>query len=66
MLHNENVTSIANWIHQDIICCWGALRKIVTDNGSSFLAALAYLELHYPIQDICISGYNSKANGIVE
>ena len=26
MLHNENVTFIANWVYQDIICCWGALR----------------------------------------
>ena len=66
MLHNENATSIANWIYQDIICHWGTLREIVTDNGSPFLAALAYLESHYQIRHIRISGYNSRANGIVE
>jgi len=66
MLHNKNVTSIANWIYQVIICHWGALREIVTDNKSPFLATLAYLKLHYQIQHICISGYNSQANGIVE
>jgi len=66
MLRSENATSIANWIYQDIICHWGALREIVTDNGSPFLAAMAYLESHYQIHHICISGYNSQANGIVE
>jgi len=49
MLKSENVTSIANWIYQDIICHWGALREIVTDNESPFLAAMAYLELCYQI-----------------
>ena len=66
MLRNENATSIVNWIYQDIICRWGTLREIVTDNGSPFLAALAYLESHYQIRHIRISGYNSRANGIVE
>jgi len=58
--------SIANWIYQDIICHWGALWEIVTNNGSPFLAALAYLKLHYQFWHICISSYNSRANGIVE
>jgi len=66
MLRSENVTSIVNWIYQDIICHWGALREIVTDNGSPFLAAMAYLESPYQIHHIRISGYNSRANGIVE
>jgi len=66
MLHNENATSIVNWIYQDIICQWGVLREIVTNNGSPFLAALAYLKLHYQILHICISSYNSRANGIVK
>jgi len=59
MLRSENATSIVNWIYKDIVCCWGALREIVTDNGSPFLAAMAYLELHYQIHHIQISGYNS-------
>jgi len=66
MLRSENATSIANWIYQDIICCWGALREIVTDNGSPFIAAMAYLKSRHQIHHICISGYNSQANGIVE
>jgi transposase InsO family protein len=44
----------------------GLIREIVTDNGPAFLKALAYLEKHYHIKHIRISGYNSQANGLVE
>jgi hypothetical protein len=50
----------------DIIYRWGLIREIVTDNGPAFLKALAYLEKHYHIKHIQISGYNSRANGLVE
>ena len=42
------------------------LCKIVTDNGPAFIKALGYLAKCYHICHICISGYNSHANGIVE
>lgn len=66
MLKAENSTSLGNWIFQDILCRWGALREIVTDNGAPFLKALAYLSKRYHINHIRISGYNSRANGIAE
>ena len=40
--------------------------EIVSDNGKPFIAALSYLEKKYHIKHIQISGYNSRANGIVE
>jgi transposase InsO family protein len=66
MLKAENSMALENWIFQDILCRWGALGEIVTDNGASFLKALAYLSKHYHINHIRISGYNSRVNGIVE
>ena len=66
MLRAENSTALGNWIFQDILCRWGALGEIVTDNGAPFLKALAYLSKRYHINHIRISGYNSRANGIVE
>ena len=42
------------------------LLKIITDNGPAFLKALAYLEKYYHVKHIRISGYNSRANGLVE
>jgi len=66
MLREEKATALANWIFQDIICRWGALREIVTDNAAVFIKALDYLAKKYKIHYIRISGYNSRANGLVE
>ena len=66
MLHKEMAQAIGNWIFQDVLCRWGALAEIVSDNGKPFVAALAYLEKKYHIKHIRISSYNLRANGIVE
>ena len=57
---------LGDWIFQDIICRWGALVEIVSDNGKPFVMALGYIEKKYHIKHIRISGYNSQANGIIE
>jgi hypothetical protein len=66
MLRKESAKSIGDWIYEDILCRWGSLREIVTDNGRAFVSALEYLAKQYKINHIRISGYNSRANGIVE
>ena len=66
MLQKENSEALANWIFQYIICRWGALREIVTDNASVFIKAMDYLAKKYKIYLIQISGYNSRVNGLVE
>jgi hypothetical protein len=66
MLRAETSKTIGDWIFEDILCRWGSLREIVTDNGPAFLKALAYVSKHYHINHIRISGYNSRANGLVE
>ncbi|CAK5275032.1 unnamed protein product [Mycena citricolor] len=62
MLRRENASTLANWIFQDILCRWGTLLEIVTDNGTPFVKALTHLEKQYKIRHIRISGYNSQAN----
>ena len=57
---------IADFIFQDLLCRWGALEEIVTDNGQPYINALEILSKRYGINHIRISGYNSRANGIVE
>ena len=57
---------ISDWIFEDILCRWGALAEIVTDTGPAFVKAVGYLTKHYKVHHIRISGYNSRANGIVE
>jgi hypothetical protein len=66
MLRKETAKSLAGFILHNIVYRWGTLLEIVSDNGAPFVKALSYLEKHYHIKHIRISGYNSRANGIVE
>ncbi len=66
MLWKETAQSIGDWIFQNILCHWGTLVEIISDNGKPFIAALSYIEQKYHIRHIQISSYNSHANGIVE
>jgi hypothetical protein len=66
MLRSENARGVGDFIFEDLLCRWGALTEIVTDNGSPFVKALEYLADRYKINHIRISGYNSRANGLVE
>ena len=43
MLHFENASTLAFFIFEDILCCWGTLAKIVTDNGPAFVQVLNVL-----------------------
>ena len=65
-LKNENAESIGRWIFEEIVCRWGCLVEIVTDNGGPFRKAVRWLEQKYGITGITISSYNSRANGSVE
>jgi hypothetical protein len=66
MLRSENHETLADFIFQDILCRWGAIQTIVTDNGKPFIAALNSLAKRYGINHIRISSYNAQANGLVE
>ena len=66
MLQKETAKSIAHFILHNIVYRWGTLLEIVTDNGAPFIKALGYLKKYYHIRHIRISGYNSRANGLVE
>jgi len=65
-LKSETARTVSIWFFEEVICRWGCLEEIVTDNGSVFLAAVKWLEEKYRIKGIRISLYNSKANGRIE
>ncbi|KAJ8453566.1 hypothetical protein ONZ45_g19666 [Pleurotus djamor] len=65
-LRKETAEHIGMFIFQEILCRWGAVEEIVTDNGTPFIKAVDYLAKTYGIHHIRISPYNSQANGIVE
>ena len=60
MLRAETAKTLGDWIFEDILCHWGALSEIITDNGAPFIKAAAYLEKKYHVKHIRISGYNSR------
>jgi hypothetical protein len=43
MLHLEKAVDLASFIFEDILCRWGPVSEIVTDNGPSFIQALEFL-----------------------
>ena len=65
-LQAETTHTLSEWIYQDVLCWWGTLSKIVTDNGPAFVKACEQLSKKYHVNHICISGYHSWANGLVE
>ena len=65
-LRAENGRTIGAFLFEEILCRWGAVEEIVTDNGTPYVAALDWLAERYGIRHIRISAYNSRANGIVE
>jgi len=66
MLRREMGHTLMEFIFQDLLCCYGAIAELVTDNGTPYIAVLDELKTKYGIMHIQISGYNSQANGPIE
>ncbi|KAJ3521857.1 hypothetical protein NMY22_g12139 [Coprinellus aureogranulatus] len=65
-LTSETGRTLGEFIFEEILCRWGSLSEIVTDNGPPFVAALDHLKAKYAISHIAIRPYNSQSNGSVE
>jgi hypothetical protein len=61
-LRVENAEQIGRWLFEDVLCRWGGVEEIVTDNGPQFIAAATWLASKYGVHHIRISPYNSRAN----
>ena len=66
MLTKETGAAVGRFVFEDLLCRWGAVEEIVTDNGAPIVAGLDWLAKKYHISHIRISPYNKQANGIVE
>jgi len=62
----ETGRTLGMFLFEDILCRWGAVKEIVTNNGTPYVAGLDWLVDRYGIRHIRISPYNSHANGIVK
>ena len=65
-LRNTKAKTLAQFFWEEILCRYGAVGEVVTDNGAEVLEAFEELVRRYGIPHIKISPYNSKANGVVE
>ena len=57
---------ISTFIFEEILCHWGAVEQIITDNSTAYVAALDWLTERFGIHHICILPYNSMVNGAVK
>ena len=58
--------AIANFFWEEILCRYGMVYQVTTDNGPEIQKAFRQLLIKYGIPQITISPYNSRANGVVE
>lgn len=65
-LRNTKAKTMSQFFWEEIICRYGAIGQVVTDNGPEVSEAFSELVRRYGIPHVRISPYNSKANGVVE
>src|SRR5882724_9326623 len=65
-LRKENEKTLGKFIFEDILCWWGGMVEIITNNGPTFIAAAGYICEKYGIHHVKIYPYNSQANGVVK
>ena len=65
-LRTETGRTLGAFLFEEVLCRWGTVEEIVTDNGTPYVVTLDWLADRYGIQHIHISAYNSYANGIVK
>jgi len=65
-LKKASAAAVSQFIYEEIICRYGNILEIVTDNGPETKAGTEELLRRYGINHIRISPYNSPANGVVE
>ena len=65
-LRNNNAESLARFFWEQVICYYGYVGQVITDNELEVQSAFAKLLQQYRIPQIHISAYNSRANSVVE
>jgi len=65
-LKRATTRTVSQFIFEELLCRYGAIAEIVTDNGPEVKGATEELLRRHGIPHIHISPYNSQANGVVE
>jgi hypothetical protein len=65
-LTTETRVTIRNFIFENILCRWGAVKEIIIDSRIAFIVTVKHLVQKYGIYHIWILVYNSCTNSLVE
>src|SRR6266481_2154235 len=65
-LKQATARTVSQFIFEELLCRYGVISEIVTDNGTEVRGATEELLQCHGIPHIHISPYNSQANGVVE
>lgn len=65
-LKKSTSQNIAEFLWEDVICRFGCIPQITTDNGKEFMGAFQILTQRYGIPIVHTSPYNPAANGMIE
>lgn len=66
MIAKKTSEDIAQFIWQDVICRFGCIPQITTDNGKEFHGAVEILAERYGIKIVRSSPYHPEGNGMIE
>jgi len=66
MLSRKTSDEVADFLWQDVICRFGCIPQISTDNGTEFKKAVDALTRKYGTNLVRISPHNPAANGMIE
>ena len=65
-MRKDNHKLIRQWLFEEVICRWGCISTIGTNNAGHFIKVAQWLEMKYRIKGIRIATYNSCANRRIE
>lgn len=65
-LVQANSDALADFFWEQIYCRYGAIARIVTDNGPEMMKAFEKLLKRLNLPQVRISAYNKQSNGVVE
>ena len=58
--------AIADFLYEDIICCYSCFKKLIIDGGSENKKVVAELAQKYKVKKIVVFVYHTQANGMIE
>lgn len=66
MLKTKDANSVADFLYQDLICRFGCIPQITSDNGKEFEGAFERLTAKYGVPLVKSSPYHPEGNGMIE